>query len=374
MPSGSYSVAIGEGLLQRLDEHVPESLHGRAMAVISNPVVMRHYGKVVATALRRISPVHVLTVPDGERYKALATAGRLHGELARLGLDRSAVVVALGGGVIGDLAGFVAATFLRGVKLLHVPTTLLAQVDSSVGGKVAVNLREGKNLVGTFHQPAAVVADTETLATLPGREITAGLMEVIKYALLGDLHLWRYLVSHVDAPSDMEWGLIVEASVKDKARVVAADERESGHRRVLNLGHTLAHALESVTRYRTYLHGEAVGIGIAFAELLSQRLRRQAVEHVDEVLELTRRAGLVIRLPRARFARIHDYFASDKKVKDGVLHFVLPVGLGRVQIVTGIPERAFREAYAALRRYAAPGRGGARARSAAGPEESREMT
>jgi 3-dehydroquinate synthase len=350
LPSGSYPVTVGDGLLGQLDEVLPEPLHGRTMALVTNEKVDRLHGRATLAALKRLGTVHKVLIPDGERHKTLATAQRVYRQLVRNGIDRSGVVVALGGGVIGDLAGFVAATYLRGLRFVQLPTTLLAQVDASVGGKVAVNLAEGKNLVGAFHQPAAVVADTKTLDTLPRRELTAGMMEVIKYALLGDLHLWKYLKGHVD--DHIDWSIVVEASVKDKARVVAADERESGHRRVLNLGHTLAHALESVTRYRKYLHGEAVGIGMVFASLLAQRLRRQSGDVVDEVIELVRRAGLEISLPEVPWSRIYPYFAADKKVQDGSLHFVLPVGLGRVQIITGIPEYAFRDAYLALKALA----------------------
>lgn len=347
LPSGSYPVAVGDGLLAQLDEVLPEAVRGRAMAVITNEKVDRLHGRAAIAALKRIGTVQKVVVPDGERHKTLGTAGRVYRELVRAGVDRSGVVVALGGGVVGDLAGFVAATYLRGLRFVQLPTTLLAQVDASVGGKVAVNLPEGKNLVGAFHQPVAVVADTRTLETLPKRELTSGLMEVIKYALLGDLHLWKYLKSHLD--DHIDWSIVVEASVKDKARVVAADEREAGHRRVLNLGHTLAHALESVTRYRKYLHGEAVGLGMIFASLLAQRLRRQSGDEVDEVILLARRAGLEVTLPDVPWSRIYPYFAADKKVQDGTLHFVLPVGLGRVQIISGIPEYAFRDAYLALR-------------------------
>ena len=350
LPSGSYPVTVGDGTLAALHEHLPENLHGRTMALVTNPQVDKLFGRTAVASLRKIGTVHKVLIPDGERYKTLDTANRVYADLAKHKLDRSAVVVALGGGVVGDLAGFVAATYLRGLRFVQLPTTLLAQVDSSVGGKVAVNLPAGKNLVGAFHQPVAVVADTRALQWLPKREIAAGMMEVIKYALIGDLHLWKYLKSHVDG--NLDWTQVVEASVKDKARVVAADERESGHRRVLNLGHTLAHALESVTRYRKYLHGEAVGIGIIYASLLAQRLRRQAGDQVDEVIELLKRAGLKIQLPAVPFAKIHAYFASDKKVEDGALHFVLPAGLGRVQVVTGIPEHAFRDAYIALRALA----------------------
>lgn len=353
LPSGSYPVTVGDGALFCLHEHLPEGLHGRPVALITNRPVDTLHGRTALASLRKLGEVHKILVPDGEMHKNLETASQVFRELARLRLGRSAVIVALGGGVVGDLAGFVAATYMRGLRFVQLPTTLLAQVDSSVGGKVAVNLREGKNLVGTFHQPVAVVADTRTLATLPPREIASGMMEVVKYALIGDLQLWRYLKSHVGSP---DWNLIVEASVKDKARVVAADERESGHRRVLNLGHTLAHALESVTRYRKYLHGEAVGIGIIYASLLAQRLRRQSGDQVDEVIEILKRAGLSLKLPEVPFAKIYSYFATDKKMEDGALHFVLPVGVGRVQVVTGIPEHAFRDAYLALRALARPPR------------------
>ena len=352
LPSGSYPVTVGDGTLAALHEHLPEGLHGRTMALVTNRTVDRLFGKQVMASLRKLGPVEKIVIAEGEQHKTLETAGGVYRELAKNKLDRGGVIVALGGGVVGDLAGFVAATYLRGVRFVQLPTTLLAQVDSSVGGKVAVNLPQGKNLVGAFHQPVAVVADTRTLDSLPKREIAAGMMEVIKYALIGDLHLWRYLKNHVDW--NLDWTQIVESSVKDKARVVAADERESGHRRVLNLGHTLAHALESITRYKTYLHGEAVGIGMIYASLLAQRLRRQSGDQVDEVIELLRRAGLTIKLPAAPFAKIFSYFASDKKVEEGALHFVLPVGLGRVQIVTGIPEHAFRDAYLALRALQAP--------------------
>ncbi|MBI4860300.1 MAG: 3-dehydroquinate synthase, partial [Candidatus Riflebacteria bacterium] len=294
-PSGSYTVSVGPDLLGQLGQLLPESLRGRKMALITNDTVGALYGKKVVEALGRIGPVRPISIPDGERYKSMPTATRLYADLIRDGLDRSGVVVALGGGVIGDLAGFVAATYLRGVRFVQIPTTLLAQVDASIGGKVAVNLREGKNLVGAFHQPVAVVADTRVLSTLPPRQLGAGMMEVVKYALLGDLHLWDYLKTHAKHRLDLD--VVVEASVRDKARIVAADEREAGHRRVLNLGHTLGHALETVTGYRRYLHGEAVGIGIVFANLVAHRMRRQSNEHLAEVVDLLRLIGLEISLP-----------------------------------------------------------------------------
>jgi 3-dehydroquinate synthase len=350
LPSGSYQVTVGDGILSHLDDFLPESLSGRPIVLITNEVVGRLHGKPVIAALKRVGTVHTITLPDGEAHKTLKTATRIYGELARLGLDRSSVVCALGGGVIGDMAGFVAATYLRGVRFVQIPTTLLAQVDASVGGKVGVNLPEGKNLVGAFHQPVAVIADTKTLATLPERELCAGMMEVVKYALIGDVPLSKYLRNHRTKEWDYE--LIVEASVRDKARVVAADEREAGHRRVLNLGHTLAHALEAVTRYRSYLHGEAVGIGLVYANLLAQHMRRLSPEVTEEVTELVQRIGLDIRLPRVPFSRIYSYFASDKKVSKGQLHFVLPVGAGRVQVVSGIPDSAFAAAYRSLQKIA----------------------
>jgi len=344
--TGHYMVTIGQGALDDLPEILPETLKGCTVVLITSETVGRLYGDRVAGRLRNLGPVHVFSIPDGEKAKSLATVTRIYGQMACAGIDRSAVVVSLGGGVVGDLAGFVASTYLRGVRFVQVPTTLLAQVDAAIGGKVGVNLKEGKNLVGAFYQPTAVVADTQTLGTLPLRELHAGMMEVVKYALIGDLELWKYLVSHTDVDLDF----IVEASVRDKAKVVAADEREAGHRRVLNLGHTLAHALEALTHYRSFLHGEAVGIGIIYAHLVAQRMGCQSSERTAEVIDLLKRAGLQIRLPRTPFSKIRPFFDIDKKVERGALHFVLPVGHGQVKPTKGIPDVVFLRAYEDLRR------------------------
>ena len=344
-----YSVIVGEDLLSKADEYIGEHLEGRDVALITNPEVGRLYGPTVARALKRVCRLNVFTMPDGERYKNLTIAQRLFGELHRNRIDRNGLVVALGGGVVGDLSGFVAATYLRGIPWISIPTTLLALVDSSVGGKVGVNLRSGKNVVGAFHHPQAVLSDTSTLLTLPQRETNAGMAEVIKYALIGDVKLLGYLKTHLGHELDI--GVLVEASVRDKARVVAADERESGYRRVLNLGHTLAHALETHTRYRSFLHGEAVAAGILYSAFVSKRLGKLEPHQIDEIAWLFRQSGLMVKLPLVSFRKLYRYFKTDKKVASGVLHFVIPVGLGRVQVVSDISESVYREAYQEFRAW-----------------------
>lgn len=343
----SYTVTVGDDLLGNADEYLAEELSGKNIALITNPEVGRLYGFTVAKALKKICRINVFTMPDGERYKNLTIAHRLFAELHRAKIDRGGVVVALGGGVVGDMAGFVASTYLRGIPWVAIPTTLLSQVDSSIGGKVGVNLRAGKNIVGAFHQPNAVLSDVSSLLTLPQREMNAGMAEVIKYALIGDVKLLGYLKSHLGHELDNQF--LVEASVKDKARVVAADERESGYRRVLNLGHTLAHALESHTRYRTFLHGEAVAAGILYSSFVAKRMKRLQMEQIEEIAWLFKQQGLMVKLPLITFQRLYRYFKGDKKVESGVLNFVIPVGIGRTEVRADIPEIVFKEAYQEFR-------------------------
>ncbi|HWP35805.1 MAG TPA: 3-dehydroquinate synthase [Thermodesulfobacteriota bacterium] len=317
-----YPVLVGPGLLDRLGAWVRERLPKAVRAaVITNPRVRRLYGRRVEASLAAagIEPV-ALTVPDGERHKTLAAAGRLYDRLAAARLDRASPVVALGGGVVGDLAGFVAATWLRGVPLVQVPTTLLAQVDAAIGGKTGVNHRRGKNLIGAFHQPVLVVSDVETLRTLPEREYRAGLAEVIKYGLIRDAALFAFLereVERVLAREPAAVTYLVRRSSEIKAEVVAADEREGGLRAVLNFGHTLGHALEALTGYRKYLHGEAVAIGMVAAVRMSEGLLRDdpgARERVEGVLA---RYGLPTEPPRVRRARLAAALAGDKKARSG---------------------------------------------------------
>jgi 3-dehydroquinate synthase len=244
------------------------------------------------------------------------------------------VIVALGGGVVGDVAGFVAASYLRGVRLVHIPTTLVAQVDSAIGGKTGVNLPEGKNLVGAFYQPDLVVCDSEMLRTLPDREYRSGFYEVIKYGVIGDAELFGSLERDLDRLLDRDaraLSEIIPRCIRQKARVTAADEREAGRREILNFGHTLGHALESVTRYRVYRHGEAVGWGMIAAALVAIATDHLALEQAARIIRLVRRVGPLPDLPRIPAARVIDAMRSDKKTRGGRLRLVLPCRIGRVE-------------------------------------------
>ncbi|MBW3578283.1 MAG: 3-dehydroquinate synthase [Actinobacteria bacterium] len=316
-----YDVSVGRAILHEVGA-VATGLDGARRAVIvTQPRVARHYADPVRAALAGAGlEVHTAVVDDGEQAKSLATLGRLYTELARLPLGRRDVVVALGGGVVGDLAGFLAATWHRGVAVIQVPTTLLAQVDAAVGGKTAINLTEGKNLVGAFHQPVAVVADVATLATLPPRELAAGLAEVAKYGLIRDPTILELLEADPDAAlaGDPDLlGELVRRSVAVKAAVVAADEREADERAHLNLGHTYGHAVEAVTGYRRYLHGEAVALGTCVALRLGCLLDltpRQLVDRAEAVLD---RLGLPTRAPQLDRAAVWAAMGRDKKAVGG---------------------------------------------------------
>lgn len=284
----------------------------------------------------------VLFVPSGERHKRLCTVERLLEELASAGADRGSVLLALGGGVIGDVTGFVAAVYMRGIRYVQLPTTLLAQVDSSVGGKTGVNLGAGKNLAGSFHHPVAVIADTATLGTLPARELRAGLQESIKAGVLGSAALFRLLEAHAGAilsPEHPEHAAlmarVVMASVRVKAEVVAADERESGRRMTLNFGHTLGHAIEAATRYKKLLHGEAVGWGSIAATHLSRARGVLTARDAERIETTILRYGPLPRFT-ANAEQLVDLTASDKKNRSGRLSFVLATGIGTVEIVQDV--------------------------------------
>jgi 3-dehydroquinate synthase len=261
----------------------------------------------------------------------------LYAALVATGVDRRSVVVALGGGVVGDLAGFVAATYMRGIPYVQVPTTLLAAVDSSVGGKVAVDLPEGKNLVGAFYQPRLVVIDPEVLASLPPRELRAGLAEVVKHGVILDAEFFAYVEAHADGILAQEAAVlaaVIRRCCELKARVVSADERDEGLRAILNYGHTFAHALETVTGYQRFRHGEAVALGMVAASLLAEEMGKVAPEVTRRQVALLRRLGLEVRLPAEfRLDELLACFRRDKKTLSGRLRFVLPVGLGEVEVV-----------------------------------------
>jgi 3-dehydroquinate synthase len=331
-----YDVHVGWGSLDRLGEQLAAQTRPCTAAVITNPRVGRAYAGRVAISLSRsgFRPV-VVTIPDGERYKTLRTASRVYDELIRRRFERGDMLVALGGGVIGDLAGFVAATYLRGVRYIQVPTTVVAQVDSSIGGKTGVDHPDGKNLIGAFHHPIMVYADVATLRTLPRRELMAGLAEVVKYGVIADASFFSYLEEQADSVLGGVPDVLVEVvrrSAAVKADVVRQDERESGLRRILNYGHTAGHVVETLTGYSAIRHGEAVAIGMDFAARLASRLTLCGDGLVRRQKTLLERFGLPTNLPAITSTRAIRTMRLDKKVREGRVHFVLPREIGRVTV------------------------------------------
>ncbi len=346
-----YPIYIGPGLLgqpELLRPHIPS----RQALVVSNTTVAPLYLERTRAALAGLRHETVI-LPDGEQYKTLATLDEVFTALLQHRFDRNCTIVALGGGVVGDMAGFAAACYQRGVHFIQIPTTLLAQVDSSVGGKTAVNHPLGKNMIGAFHQPRCVLADTDTLATLPDRELSAGLAEVIKYGLIRDLPFLEWLEANLDALLAREAGALSEAierSCRNKAEIVAADERETGERALLNLGHTFGHAIETGAGYGAWLHGEAVAVGTALAADLSARLGWLSREQVGRILALLERAHLPLAPPPDLSA--DDFLrlmAVDKKVQDGRLRLILLRGLGQGVIAGDIDPVRLRETLEARR-------------------------
>ncbi len=338
LPGRSYSIWVGEGLLHVSGEYVRELGLGTRCAVVTNPVVAAHYAEPVEASLRKAGFECIrVEIPDGEEFKNLATLTRIYDALVAAGLERKDPVLALGGGVVGDIAGFAAATYLRGVPLVQLPTTLLAQVDSSVGGKTGINHPLGKNLIGAFYQPSLVLADVAALRTLPERELKAGLAEVVKYGAILDAELFSLMEERMEelvALQPAVTSLVVRRCCELKAGVVMRDERESGERAVLNFGHTLGHALESVTEYRRYLHGEAVAIGMVFAARLSVELGLCPPEVPPRLERLLQRIGLPVSLPaEVDAARLLQSLERDKKVQGGKIRFVCIEGLGRARFV-----------------------------------------
>jgi 3-dehydroquinate synthase len=340
----SYPIQIGTGLLTRLGAECARLKLGRRCAIITNVHVAPLYAAQAKASLARagFEPV-LVTVPSGETAKSLKVVQACYDKLAAHRLERKSFIVALGGGVVGDLAGFVAATYLRGIDFVQVPTTLLAQVDSSVGGKVGVNLRAGKNLVGAFYQPRLVLCDLATLRTLPPREFRAGLAEVIKYGIIYDARLFAQLGR--DLPKILKGdGKILAAVVarccEIKAEVVGQDETEGGLRAILNSGHTIGHAIENISGYGKYLHGEAISIGQVAAAKLSAELSGLPQRDVGRITDLFRRAGLPVRisLNPAQRKKLFAAMQLDKKVSGGVIKFVLAKKIGKVIWGQCVPE------------------------------------
>ncbi len=345
----AYPVVVGAGLLG--DDGLWRSLRPAGPClVVSDGNVAPRYGAAVLQRLGlEADALHV--VPAGEASKTLERCAGIFSALAARRATRDATVVALGGGMVGDLAGFAAACWMRGVRLLQVPTTLLSMVDSSVGGKTAVNLPEGKNLVGAFHQPAAVVADTDTLATLPDRELASGLAEVVKYAAIADPDLMAWLERHAEALLAREPAALSEAiaaSVGHKAAIVARDERERGDRALLNFGHTFGHAIEAEDGYRHWLHGEAVAVGMVQAARLSAFLGLAPAGDGERLAALLARFGLPVRGdPAMAPDALLGHMRLDKKAQADGLRFVLWRGVGQARVVGGVTEDAVRAALAA---------------------------
>lgn len=346
--SRRYHVHVGPGLVDQLNDLLTGAGATDQRFVISSPPIWRRHGALISEALGGIEP---LLMSDGERAKTLSTASKLYEALIRGGADRSATIVAVGGGVVGDVVGFVAATYLRGVRLAHVPTTLLAQVDSAIGGKVGVNHALGKNLIGAFHQPVVVVADPRLLATLPRREFRAGLYEVVKYGVIASEDLFarvnRELTAIFNHDPDQLTSVIAE-SCRIKAAVVSEDEREGGLRRTLNFGHTIGHAIESVTRYRRFRHGEAVAYGmLAVADLAVTRGLFDE-EDAASLRALVAKLGPLPSVSDLSMSELCQAVRRDKKVLEGRLHMVLPTRLGATTIVSDVTEEEIRASLRAI--------------------------
>lgn len=309
---------------------------GGKVAVVTHPKIKRLYGAEIIKSLKGAGfDPRFIQVPEGERYKTLKQVERIYGRLIDERFDRKSTLVALGGGVIGDMAGFAAATYLRGIACVQCPTTVVAQVDAGIGGKTGVDHPRGKNLIGAFHQPRLVLVDPQTLATLPRREFTAGLAEVVKYGVILDSNFFAYLEANASAilKQDPEKLLYcIQRSAAMKAQVVEADERESDLRRILNYGHTFGHAIETLTGYRKYKHGEAVAIGMCAAARLAERLGICPKEEVARQAALLRSFGLPTTLPKIDSASILTVMERDKKAAEGEIVFVLPKRIGAVQV------------------------------------------
>lgn len=348
----SYEIRIRPGILGEIGPCLSTlGLMGK-VGVVTNPVIARLYASAVLRSLRAAGmDASTIVVPEGERAKSLRSVSLILDALVKARFERGSVLVALGGGVIGDLAGFAASIYMRGIPFVQVPTTLVAQVDSSVGGKTGVNHPLGKNLIGTFSQPRLVLVDPDTLRTLPSRERVAGLAEVIKYGVIADEGLFVYLEQHMERLLKLEdepLSHVIARSCEIKASIVAQDEREVGLRRILNYGHTIGHALESLGGYRRLVHGEAVAIGMVQEADLARHLGRCAPEVVERQRTLVHRAGLPDALPAVSFSELWAAMQHDKKVAEGRVYCVLPERIGQV-VVQPLERGACRQWFDRLR-------------------------
>lgn len=333
----SYDIVIQTGCLPQLGQHLEAMGFSGKIGIVSNPTVFKLYGPSLMRSLKAAGyQCMSIILPDSEKAKTLQSVATVLDALVKKGFERKSLLVALGGGVVGDITGFAAAIYLRGIPFVQVATTLVAQVDSSVGGKTGVNHPLGKNLIGAFYQPSLVMLDIETLRTLPDREWIAGLAEVIKYGMIADETFFRYLEQHLPAILAKDSDCIqhvVKRCCEIKAQVVEQDEREEGVRRILNYGHTIGHALEAWGKYRTYVHGEAVGLGMVCEAEVGHYLGYCSTDVVSRQKDIVARAGLPSTRPPIRFSALWSSMLHDKKVAQGAIHCVVPRTVGKVEVI-----------------------------------------
>ncbi|MFC1510838.1 3-dehydroquinate synthase [Candidatus Margulisiibacteriota bacterium] len=351
----SYDILVGSDILAELGRLIQEKEWGSEVLVITDSLVKELHGDQLLKGLRDFKP-KLIEVPRGERFKTLKVASKLYDQLVKHAAHRDSLIIAFGGGVIGDLAGFVAATYMRGISYIQVPTTLLAQVDAAIGGKTGVNHPKGKNLIGSFYQPKLVCIDVKTLTTLPPRELRTGLAEVVKYGVIADADFFKFLETNAHhlntnafgAPDTLRaalkvWQIIVNESAKIKAEVVGKDETETSYRMILNFGHTIGHAIETRTGYKAYNHGEAVAIGMVAAAQIAKQMRLLSQEAVDRLAGLLKKIGLPTRAENISCTKIIRALNIDKKVRAGKVQFVLPEKIGKVVIKDNVPLKTIKQ-------------------------------
>jgi 3-dehydroquinate synthase len=353
----SYDIHVDSDNLSEVGELIKKEGSYDKVIIVTDPLVNDLFGNQVRASVRDAGlKVDTIEIPRGERYKTLAQASRIYDSLVELEAHRDSFILALGGGVIGDISGYVAATYMRGIDYGQVPTTLLAQVDASIGGKTGVDHPRGKNLIGAFYQPKFVFIDVRTITTLPDKELKTGLAEVIKYGVIEDDAFFKFLEAnshHLNTKAFEEeetlraalkvWHTIVVESCKIKAKVVEKDERESGLRMILNYGHTIGHAIETLTKYEKYNHGEAVSIGMVCAANIANKIRMFDKESVDRVKDLLDKLGLPTMIERMRVKRIIKALSVDKKIRKGRMQFVLPTRIGKVDIKNNVSLKVVRK-------------------------------
>ncbi len=345
----SYDIIIGIDILDGIGEEIEAFGLSPKTAIVSNPTVFSLYGERVSESVKAagFEPVPVI-IPDGEAYKNIETLKYIYDELLKHRLDRKSALIALGGGVVGDIAGFAASTYMRGISCIQIPTTLLAQVDSSVGGKTGIDHELGKNMIGAFWQPRLVWIDVETLRTLPRKQLLAGLSEVIKYGVIQDKEMFDFLEAKRDDILNLGMEAlthIIKRSCEIKAEVVSSDEREAGMRAILNYGHTIGHAIETTTKYEKYLHGEAIAIGMCLEAKLAEILGLIDKDQVLRIIQLIHSYGLPSGMPETiSTSSVSLSMKLDKKAVAGELKFILPERIGSVRTLTGVSDEVIREA------------------------------